>query len=79
MTITEYVDLVTTTKEDVFCKDELVIEDDFDTNLLLELCSSDLLDDRHRLAWDMIVSAVAEKFKDSEIVDFFQKTFWNFL
>ena len=34
MTITEYVDLVTTTREDVFCKDELVIEDDFDTNLL---------------------------------------------
>ena len=79
MTITEYVDLVTTTKEDVFCKEELLVEDDFDTNLLLKLCSSDLLDDRHRLAWDMIVSAVAEKFKDSQIVDFFSENILEFL
>lgn len=79
MTITEYVDLVSTTREDVFCKEELLVEDGFDTNILLKLCSSDLLDDRHRLAWDMIVSAVAEKFKDSQIVDFFPENILEFL
>ena len=70
MTITEYIDLVINTKKDVYCKEDLLIENDFDARGLLKLCSGNLPSDRLRLAWDMIVSAVAEKFKDSEVVDF---------
>lgn len=79
MTITKYIDLVINTKKDVFCKEELLIENDFDVTILLKLCSSNLSKGRLRLAWDMMVSAVAEKFKGSEIVNFFRKTFWIFL
>ena len=71
MTITEYIDLVINTKKDVYCKEDLLIENDFDARSLLKLCSGNLPSDRLRLAWDIIVSAVAEKFKDSEVVDFF--------
>lgn len=71
MTLTEYVDLVANTNKDVFCQDELLIEDNFDVKLLLKLCPSELPDSRLKVAWDMIVSAVAEKFKDSQLVDFF--------
>ena len=79
MNITEYIDLVMNTKRDVFCKEELMIENDFDATSLLKLCSSDLLNNRLKLAWDMIVSAVAEKFKGSEEVNFFSKKVLNFL
>lgn len=79
MTITEYIDLVIFTKKDVFCKEELLIQDDFDTALLLKLCSRDLSHDRLKLAWDMIVSAVAEKFKDEHVVEFFPESVLNFL
>ena len=71
MTITEYIDLVINTKQDVFCKEELFIDENFDATDLFKLCSNDLPIGRLRLAWDMIVSAVAEKFKNSEVVDFF--------
>lgn len=79
MTITEYIDLVINTKKDVFCKDDLLIENDFDARSLLKLCSGNLPSDRLRLAWDMIVSAVAEKFKDSEVVEFFPEKILDFL
>lgn len=79
MTITEYINLVINTKQDVFCKEELFIDEDFDATDLLKLCSNDLPIGRLRLAWDMIVSAVAEKFKNSEMVDFFPKEVIDFL
>ena len=79
MTLTEYVDLVANTNKDVFCQDELLIEDNFDVKLLLKLCPSELPDSRLKVAWDMIVSAVAEKFKDSQLVDFFPESILEFL
>ena len=79
MTLTEYVDLVANTNKDVFCQDELLIEDNFDVKLLLKLYPSELPDSRLKVAWDMIVSAVAEKFKDSQLVDFFPESILEFL
>ena len=52
MTLTEYVDLVANTNKDVFCQDELLIEDNFDVKLLLKLCPSELPDSRLKVAWD---------------------------
>lgn len=71
MNITEYIDLVMNTKRDVFCKEELMIENDFDATSLLKLCSSDLLNNRLKLAWDMIVSAVEKNLKVRKRLIFF--------
>ncbi len=79
MTISEYVNLVLSTHKDIFCKEELSIDENFDTSLLLKLCSNNIPKERLVVAWDMIVSAVAEKYKDEQNVMFFPETVLDFL
>ncbi len=79
MTITEYVTLVTSTNKDPFCKEELIIDEDFDVMMLSRLCSNNIPKKRLMLAWDMIVSAVAEKFVGAQTVEFFPESVLEFL
>lgn len=79
MTITEYIDLVTTTNIDAYCEEEIHINDDFDSTALIKLCTKDIPRRRLVLAWNMIISAVAEKFKNFQSVGFFPEAVLDFL
>ena len=79
MTLSKYIELVLHTNKDVFLKKELQIEKDFNANILLLLCSKNILEERLKVAWEMIISAFVEKFKDAIVGEFFPEEVLNFL
>ena len=79
MNLDEYLTLVIETNTDVFIREDLIINDNFDTDKLLVLCTKAIPRERLLEAWSIIISSVINKFKDCKEVKFFPDNVLDFL
>lgn len=79
MTITEYIHLIIATNGIINSGEALIISENKEEKDLLRLCTNDVSQKRLTFAWEGIIAAVAEKFKDAEVVVFFPEEVLNFL
>lgn len=79
MTITEYINLIIATNGIINSGEALIISENKEEKDLLRLCTNNVSQKRLTFAWEGIIAAVAEKFKDAEVVEFFPEEVLNFL
>lgn len=79
MTITEYINLIIATNGIINSGEALIISENKEEKDLLRLCTNNVSQKRLTSAWEGIIAAVAEKFKDAEVVEFFPEEVLNFL